>query len=59
MGSNLKTDRISGAPDRSKSATLLQRVAEIWMAAALFIFFLLRILGSELFRQAYLRWKAF
>lgn len=56
---NLKEDQVLWSFDSSRLKRFLEILAEIWMAVALSIYFLMRILGSETFRNVYLRWKAF
>lgn len=55
---NLKPGQISGASDSLKLGGVHEIIFEIWIATALTLFLLLRVLDSRLFHHLYSRWKS-
>lgn len=55
---SLKPDQISGASDSLRLGRVQEIIFEIWIATALTLFLLLRVLDSGLFHHLYSRWKS-
>jgi hypothetical protein len=55
---NLKPHQISGASDSLKLGRVHEIIFEIWLATALTLFLLLRVLDSRLFHHLYSRWQS-